>query len=258
MTLYRDDAVVLRTHKLGEADRIVTLFSRNRGKIRAVAKGVRRTKSKFGARLEPASVIHGQFYEGRNLDIVTQAETAQRHIELRRDLDRFGRAAIMLEVVDQISLEDESNPALYKLLVGALAELERDGNPLVIPAFAAKLLTLEGVQPLLDTCVRCGEQENLIALDLHLGGILCDACSSGEPITEAARLALCDVFAGRVRHVLDTTSPAIAAELEAIGSRMIEQHLERRLRSVRVLDQSAVDATDREPTPQYGHGTARR
>ena len=132
MALYRDDAVVLRTYKLGEADRIIVLFTRAHGKVRAVAKGIRRTKSKFGARIEPGSVAHLQLYEGRNLDIITQAESAVVQPRLRRDLARFGRASVLLEVIDQVSIEGEPNPAMYNVLTGALAELERAGNPLVV------------------------------------------------------------------------------------------------------------------------------
>ncbi len=240
MALYRDDGVILRNYKLGEADRIVILFTRTRGKVRAVAKGVRRTKSKFGSRLEPGSIVHGQFYEGRNLDIVTQAESAAVLPALRTDLGRYGRAAVMLEIVDQISEEGQSNPALYQLLSGALAELDRDGNPLVVPAFVVKVLVLEGVQPLLDTCVSCGSTDRLVAIDMSHGGVLCQTCRSGDPISDAAREALMHVFDGRVRHVLDTTGSELAAELEALSSRLIEQHIERRLRSSSVVDQHLI------------------
>lgn len=235
MALYRSDAVVLRTYKLGEADRIVVLYTRSRGKVRAVAKGVRRTKSRFGARLEPGSIVHAQFYEGRNLDIVTQAETAQRLAALRSDLSRYGRASLILETIDHLTEEGESNPALYRLLTGVLAELDREGNPLVLPAFVAKLLALEGVQPLLDRCANCGAEEPLVALALHLGGVVCRDCRQGDPISDDARIALQQILDGHVRHVLDTTPPGVATELEAASSRMLEQHLERRLRSANVL-----------------------
>lgn len=240
MALYRDDAVVLRNYKLGEADRIVIVFTRARGKVRAVAKGVRRTKSKFGSRLEPGSIVHAQFYEGRNLDIVTQAESAAVLAALRSDLGRYGRAAVMLEIVDQISDEGQSNPALYRLLTGALTELDRDGNPLVVPAFVVKVLMLEGVQPLLDACVSCGSTDRLVSIDMSHGGVLCQDCRSGDPISDDARHALMHVFDGRVRHVLDTTSSELAAELEALSSRLIEQHIERRLRSSSVVDQHLI------------------
>lgn len=237
MALYRSDGVVLRTYKLGEADRIVVLYTRSRGKVRAVAKGIRRTSSRFGARLEPGSIVHCQFYEGRNLDIVTQVETVQRLPMLRSDLGRYGRAAVVLETMDQLTEEGESNPALYRLVTGVLAELDRDGNPLVLPAFVAKLLALEGVQPLLEQCASCGSDGPLIAFALHLGGVVCDDCRQGEPISEAARQSFQLVLDGRVRHVLDTTPVDVAAELEALSSKLLEQHLERRLRSANVLYQ---------------------
>nr|MBA3304166.1 DNA repair protein RecO [Acidimicrobiia bacterium] len=98
--LYRDAGVVLRTIKLGEADRIVTLATASHGKVRAVAKGVRKTKSRFGSRLEPMSHVSLLMYEGRELDIVTQAETLGHFRSIREDLDRMGRAQSLLEVVD--------------------------------------------------------------------------------------------------------------------------------------------------------------
>lgn len=236
MALYRDEAVVLRTYKLGEADRIIVLFTRGRGKVRAVAKGVRRTRSKFGSRLEPGSIVQLQLYEGRNLDIVTQAERTIALVNLRSDLDRYGRAAILLEAIDQTANEGDSNPALFKLLTGALRELDQSGNALVVPAFVAKLLALEGVQPMVEACVICGAEDDLVTLQLHEGGVSCRRCSrGGEPISEEARLALCAVLAGQVRHVLETTSKPIAQELEALAARMIEQHIERRLRSSTIL-----------------------
>ncbi len=238
MPLYRDDAVVLRTYKLGEADRIVVLCSRGRGKVRAVAKGVRRTRSKFGSRLEPGSIVQLQLYEGRNLDIVTQAERLATLPELRSDLDRYGRATMLLEAVDAVVNEGEANPALYKLLTGALTELNGSGSPLVVPAFVAKLLALEGVQPMVDACVSCGRPDDLVVIQLADGGVLCRACRrGGQPISDAARLALCSILEGRVRHVLDTTSPAVSQELETLAARMVEQHIERRLQTSEVVYQ---------------------
>ena len=235
MALYRDEAVVLRTYKLGEADRIVVLYTRGRGKVRAVAKGVRRTRSKFGSRLEPGSIVQLQLYEGRNLDIVTQAERVVALESLRVNLDSYGRAALLLEIIDASTEDGESNPAIYKMLTGALRELDRAGNPLVVPTFVARLLVLEGVQPLVDACVRCGATERLVSIQIHEGGVLCASCPRGEPISEPARLALQEVFEGRVRHVLDTTPAAVTQELETLAARLIEQHTERKLRASAVL-----------------------
>ena len=235
MALYRDEAVVLRTYKLGEADRIIVLYTRGRGKVRAVAKGVRRTRSKFGSRLEPGSIVQLQLYEGRNLDIVTQAERVSTMPSLRSDLGSYGRAAVLLEIVDQVTGDGEANPALFKLLSGALAELDRSANSLVVPAFVAKLLVLEGVQPMVDACVACGADEGLVAFQLHEGGVLCRSCRRGQPISEAARIALGAILAGRVRHVLETTPAPVAQELETLAAAMIEQHIERRLQSSAVI-----------------------
>ena len=109
--LYRDEGIVLRTYKLGEADRIIVFVTRGRGKVRAVAKGVRKTKSKFGSRLEPMSHVALQLYEGRELDIVTQAESIEHFRVIRDDLDRIARASAMLEAVDQMAQEGEVEPA---------------------------------------------------------------------------------------------------------------------------------------------------
>lgn len=235
MPLYRDEGLVLRAYKLAEADKIVVLYTRSRGKIRAVAKGVRRTKSKFGSRLEPASIVQLQLYEGRNLDIVTQAERIEAFPGLRDNLASYGRGSMLLEIVDSVAVEDEQNPALYKLVTGALRELSRDGNGLVIPAFVLKLLALEGVQPLVDACVACGRTEDLVSIKLHEGGVLCAQCPRGQPLTENARRALSNILAGRVRHVLDTTGPGTAQELETLAARLVEQHTDRKLRSSTVL-----------------------
>ena len=121
MSLYRDHGVVLRTHKLGEADRIVSFFTAEHGKVRAVAKGVRKTRSKFGARLEPTSHVAVQFYEGRTLDIVTQVDSVDQFRSIRDDLDQFARASSMLEAVDQVTQDREPDTRLYQLLLGALA-----------------------------------------------------------------------------------------------------------------------------------------
>src|SRR5882672_2049423 len=112
--LYRDEGVVLRTIKLGEADRIITILTLGHGKIRAVAKGVRKTTSKFGARLEPASRILLQCYKGRELDIVTQGETLEANRAIREEYGLLTHAVPMLEAVDQVAQEREPTPAVYR------------------------------------------------------------------------------------------------------------------------------------------------
>ncbi|MGH3980326.1 MAG: DNA repair protein RecO, partial [Pseudonocardiaceae bacterium] len=161
MSLYRDTGVVLRVQKLGEADRIVTLLTRRHGRVRAVAKGVRRTSSRFGARLEPFGHVDVQFYTGRSLDIVTQAETVDGFgSRLVGDYGRYTTGCAVLETAERLAGE-EGEPALrlYLLVVGALRALahgQRDAS-LVLDAFLLRSMTSAGWAPALSECARCGQ-----------------------------------------------------------------------------------------------------
>ncbi len=160
MPLYRDEAaIVLRTHKLGEADRIITMLTRTRGRVRAVAKGVRRTKSRFGSRLEPGMVIDVQCYEGRNLDTVTQVETLAPYGDaIARDYTAYTCATSMLETALQLTEEHEPQTQQYLLLAGALRSLaERAHDPgLVLDAYLLRSLAVAGWAPSFVDCAKCG------------------------------------------------------------------------------------------------------
>ncbi len=236
MRLYRDQGVVLRTIRLGEADRIVTFVTQGHGKVRAVAKGVRKTKSRFGARLEPLTHVSLQLYEGRELDVVTQAETLDHFRAIREDLRRVGRATSMLEAVDQVVQEREPSPRVYQMLVGALRALAAHDSDLVVPAFFWKLLSLEGSHPVLDQCAGCGAEEGLEAFDMGEGGVLCRSCRRGVPVSEAALAVLRRVLGGDLARVLGEPSGPATREVELLATRSLEYHLERRLRSLGVLD----------------------
>jgi DNA repair protein RecO (recombination protein O) len=236
--LYRAEGVVLRTIRLGEADRIVTLCTRERGKVRAVAKGVRKTKSKFGGRLEPISHVAVQCYEGRELDIITQADSIETFRSIREDFDRMRRAVSMLEAVDSIVQEGEANPRLHQMLVGALRSLDQQDSPLVLASFYWKLLALDGVQPMLDQCASCGATEDLVAFDINEGGVLCRSCRQGLAISPDALALLRRTLGGDLARVLQEPAGEITYELEHLADESIEHHLERRLRSRRVLDRA--------------------
>ena len=238
MGLYRDEAVVLRTWKLGEADRIVSLHTLGNGKVRGVAKGVRRTRSKFGARLEPACHVAVQLYRGRgDLDTVTQAETIDRFASLRSDPERFARASAMLEAVDQLAPEAGGDPDRHVMLVRALATLDRIDSALVVAGFFLKLLALEGVQPELDSCVGCGAAGPLVAIDVDSGGVLCRDCRQGRPVSPEALDMLRQMLGGQLAAVLRQPVAGAAGEVAALATAAMESHLERRLRSVTVLDE---------------------
>ena len=187
VSLYRDEGVVLRTMRLGEADRIVTMLCRTHGKVRAVAKGVRRTTSRFGGRLEPLSHVSLLCWQGRELDIVNQAEVLDSFRPIREDLNRVTKAFSMLEVADRVSVERHCRPpALRAAGEGARSRSRRTTLPLVVPAFFLKVLAVEGSTPLLDACATCGSTEDLMSFDLVEGGVLCRECRRGRAISPAA------------------------------------------------------------------------
>jgi DNA repair protein RecO (recombination protein O) len=238
VTLYRDQGVVLRTWKLGEADRIIVLATAGHGKVRAVAKGVRKTKSRLGGRLEPLTNVSLLLYEGRELDVVSQVETIDHFRPIRDDLDRMTDAMALLEAVDQVAQEREANLRLYQMLVGALRALAEGRAPLLVPAFFWKLLSLEGAHPLLTQCAGCGQQADeveLVAFDLTLGGALCRSCRQGLPMSAEALAMIRRILEGGLSGALTEPPGAVVSEVTALATWALEQHLERRLRSVHLL-----------------------
>ncbi len=239
--LYRDHGIVLRTYKLGEADRIIVFITKDHGKVRAVAKGVRKTKSKFGSHLEPMSHVAVQFYEGRELDIVTQTESVDHFRPIRDDLDRIAHGIAMLEAVDQMALEREPNPRLYQMLLGALRALAAHNGPLVVPAFFWKLLALEGFRPQLDECVLCGAtppEDPLVAFDLESGGALCAGCRRGRRISPEALALMQQILGGQLGSALNEPASPATHEVEHLATEAMEHHLERRLKAVSLLDRA--------------------
>lgn len=236
MALYRDQGIVLRTYKLGEADRIVSFMTERHGKVRAVAKGVRKTKSKFGARLEPPTHVALQLYEGRELDIVTQAESIDHFRAIREDLDRLTRAVTMLEAVDQLALEREPNPELYKMLVGGLKAIADRNSALLVAGFHWKLLALEGFRPVVEHCASCERDDALVAFDPDVGGLLCPDHRQGTRVSAEAVEMMQEILGGRLATALERPASPATHEVDQLATRVMEHHLERRLRSVGLLE----------------------
>ena len=238
--LYRDQGVVLRTVKLGEADRIVTLLTQGHGKVRAVAKGVRKTHSKFGARLEPTSHVALQLYLGSELDVLTQCETIESNRALREGYGLLTHAIPMLEAVDHLTQDREPVPAIYRMLTGALRTLATRRSSLVTPAFFWKLLALEGYEPRIDACARCdtpAADQPLFSFDLQEGGGLCRSCAmgSGRRLSPEAFDLLSRILSGGLNAALDEAPSPASHDVEKLALTAIEHHLERRLRSAALL-----------------------
>ena len=237
MNSYREAAVVLRTYKLREADRIVVFCTKGHGKVRAVAKGVRKTKSKFGSRLEPGSHVVVQIAEGRgDLDIVSQAELVETNRVIREDLERWNRAAAILEAVDHVSQEGQDSPQLYEMAIGGLRAAAHWDTPLVVPGFFLKLLAFEGVGLVVDECTECGSTEDLVTIDLLGGGVRCVLHRQGTPVSDQAIRIVRLIVGGKLNQALSLPVGPATFEVDHLAGLALETHLDRKLRALRLMD----------------------
>ena len=243
MPSYRTEAIVLRTHKLAEADRIITLLTRDRGKVRAVAKGVRRTKSRFGARLEPFSRVDLLVYEGRNLDTITQAES----------IDAFGRdmaldyalwtvGQTMLETADRLTPEENMDAASqYLLLVAGLRALVAGEHTasLVLDSYLLRALSLAGYEPELSSCVVCSAPGDQPFFHVASGGLVCAEHrppGSVAPKNESIEL-MRSLLAGDW-EVCDNSTSSHQREVNGLVAAYVQWHLERDLRSLSMVERT--------------------
>jgi len=248
MPLYKEQGVVLRSVKLGEADKIVTILTQSSGKVRGVAKGIRRTQSKFGARLEPLTHVSLMLYRGRGaLDTVTQAEIISPFRRVRDDFETIAAAETMVEAVDRVAEEHERNVPLFMLLVKGLRALEtgpRDGAA-VAESFVLKMLSLSGFHPSLSACAACASPGPLHWFSAAQGGVLCPSCADRDagPVSEPAVRWLDDlaridlVAAGEL-----TPDREIRREARSLLYGFAEFHLDRRIRSFSLLARQPAPA----------------
>lgn len=249
MPLYRDAAIVLRTHPLGEADRIVTMLGHQRGKVRAVAKGVRRTRSRFGARLEPAMVVDVQCYEGRSLDTITQAESMATYGEaISRDYAGWVCAQVMCETADSLLDEGEPNPPQFRLLAGALSALAAGQWPadVLMDAYLLRAMAVAGWPMATRDCAACGAPGPHRGVHVAAGGVVCPSCrraGAWAPHPDSIRLldALGESHWSTVREVLGTEGAASRRrEVQELVTAHLQWHTDRQVRSVRHLDPDLV------------------
>ena len=238
--LYRTDAVVLRQRRFGEADKICVLFTPQLGRIEAVAKGLRRPRSKMAGHLEPLTQVRLMLARGRNLDIITQAETQNSFPGLHDDLDRLSRGLYLAEVVDRFTDTAGDVGDLYRLLLEVLTRIDRDGGiDLIVRWFEMRILVDQGYQPRLDACVQCASR---LELDQNsfaplLGGVVCPDCRVGlpgrplsgkafkllrflqsSPYDEVARVRIDRVLGAELEtHLRDLVHVALDQEVKSAG-----------------------------------------
>lgn len=181
---YRAQGLVIRHREFGEADRILTIYTLEKGKLQAIAKGVRKLKSRKAGHLEPFTQVTLQLAKGRNFDVITQAETIRKFNNILDDLKLTAQAAYVLELLDRFTYEEGENRALYNLVVETLLRLDRGFSPgLVLHYYEVHLMDILGFKPQLQECVVCGAsiQPEDQYFSAKLGGIVCPNSLSGDP-----------------------------------------------------------------------------
>ncbi|WP_144794561.1 DNA repair protein RecO [Kocuria palustris] len=238
---YRDVGVVLRTHQLGEADRIVVLLTQDHGQVRAVAKGVRRTSSRFGSLLEPFSLSDLQLVHGRSLDIVSQASARRTWSSpIAADYAKYTAATAMAEAAEQVSTDDaEQTRPQYRLLIGALSALARGlhAPDQLLDSYLLRAVAAAGWAPSFGACAQCGAAGPHRSFSAELGGMVCDRCRPPGSLspgmqTVAHLQALLDGDWPRV----DAVEPRTARAAAGIVAAYVQFHLEHAVKSLPLVE----------------------
>ena len=236
MREFRDDAVVLRTYKSGESDRVAVLWTRHHGKVRVFAKGIRKTSSRLGGNLETLAYVdidlvktRGDFYVARHV------AHRERLTTLRSSYGRINAGYAVVEVVDAIPSDDVADEGIFDLVARVLLTLDDERfDPALVPtSFYFKLLAHDGSEPVVDACVNCGRTGPLVAFDAQVGGTLCPDCRSGTSISPEALALVRRILGGDLAAVLRDEPPPGAGEVMALALDAVEAHFGRHLRAVR-------------------------
>jgi DNA repair protein RecO (recombination protein O) len=244
---YRDLGIVLRSHKLGESDKILRIMTLEHGKRSAVAKGLRKTTSRFGGRLEPLTCVRLFMHRGRNMDTIKQVEIQTSFREVREDLDLFVHASAMSELIDSLTAEHEPHPELFELLLKGL-ELLRDYPQHAVFIrffFEFKAMASSGFELMVARCAGCGGglEPGEVTFSLRLGGVVCESCMVGRR-SELGKLVrvgpgAAEMLSWMVSNELGDwpeEQPAGAVrETGQLMDRVLEYWMEREFRSHRVM-----------------------
>ena len=235
---------MLRHQDLGDADKIITVYSPYMGKLRVVGKGVLKPKSRLGGHVEPLSRVSLLIAKGTNLDVISQVSPIDSFVELRDDLERTAQGFYAAELLDLFTGEEDASPELYELFLETLGALtvNRDGG-LVLRRFQLRLLSILGFAPELDSCIVCRREElrGGVWFSPRAGGVMCSECADGEgSVFSMSRDALVSF-----RYLRNSNTSAItekmtpkqlAGEMELTLGRYIRYQLEREVRSAGFLD----------------------
>jgi DNA repair protein RecO (recombination protein O) len=239
----KTEAIVLRSLRYGEADRILHCYTPGRGRIGAIAKGVRKTRSRFGGRLEPFFRLNLVLHEGRSdLMTVTSVETVAAYAALRADGAALDSAARACDAAARLFDTPEPNPPVFHLLANELALLDAGaGGTPHLPsqathenqlAFRLKLLLVAGLAPQLRACTTCGESEHLVGFSGAAGGVVCGACEAGAFRLDAATHSFLTEALGRpLAQVPVDVGPRVLRQAERAISETVEHHANTRLRA---------------------------
>jgi DNA repair protein RecO (recombination protein O) len=246
--VYRDDALVLRVQKLGESDRIITMLTRRHGRVRAAAKGVRRTTSRFGARLEPFGHVDVQVagdlgHHGRSLHTIRQAESIELYgKQLGRDYPRYTAASAIAETAERLTpIEYEPSLRLFQLTLGALRALSvaEHASTLVLDAFLLRAMANSGWAPALSECAVCGTPGRHAAFSVPAGGAVCPDCRPpGSTHPAPSTLELMIALTSGDWKIADASDGPQRRECSGLVAAHLQWHLERGLRSLPLVDRS--------------------
>jgi DNA repair protein RecO (recombination protein O) len=231
----KTEAIVLRSIRYGEADRVLHLYTPRDGRVGAIAKGVRRTRSRFGGRLEPFFRLDLVLYRGRGeLLTVTSAQTVAAHPRLREHHASLDAAARACDAVARLFDSGDANPATYHLLANQLALLDADPAGAGLPnqlAFRLKLLVAAGLAPQLEGCASCGEREHLSGFSGAAGGVVCSACEASAFAIDAEAHGFLVAALGQPLAQAPQASPRALAQAERAIRETLEHHAHVRWRS---------------------------
>lgn len=226
------EGVVLRSYPFGEADRVVVLLSPRRGKLRTVARGVRRVRSRMRGRLEPFCRVELVLYRGRELDLITSVTVREFHPELRADLDRLLGASMMVNAVDAVAQPEQSSRSLYELLTAGLRVLTTaEDIPGLTTSFLLQLAEVLGVAPAFDRCASCGGRHDLARFSFEGGGVVCRRCQTRGSVRLVGGVTeLLGELARADLRELPVTTTELSQQAMNVVCRFLETHLDRSFR----------------------------